>query len=452
MINYGDTICAPATSVGAGAISIIRLSGPDSFRIVDEVVEFRNGSASSAEGYSVKYGSIPSVDDVLVSIFRAPHSYTGEDSVEISCHASAYIVSRIIELLIAAGARSAEPGEFTRRAFVNGKMDLAQAEAVADVISAGSEAAHRVAFNQLRGKYSSELKALRDQLVQLASLMELELDFSEEEVEFADRSRLRSLLDETSAHVQCLCDSFRAGNAIKSGVPVAIVGAVNSGKSTLLNALLGEDRAIVSDIPGTTRDTVEEVLTLGGVQFRFIDTAGIREALDTIEKIGIERSLQSLHKAELVLGILDGSASPEEAGKAAALIKEHLSPAQTLIMLFNKADLVAEDPAGFPACDLRISAKTGEGLEDLRSRISESYSAASLSGDTTLVTNLRHYEALSRAHADLSAVRSGLDSLTPTDLLAEDLRSAIRELGSIFGEIAPDEVLGSIFSKFCIGK
>ena len=452
MLNYDDTICAPATSVGAGAISIIRLSGPDSFRIVDEVVEFRNGSASSAEGYSVKYGSIPSVDDVLVSIFRAPHSYTGEDSAEISCHASVYIVSRILELLIAAGARNAGPGEFTRRAFVNGKMDLAQAEAVADVIASGSEAAHRVAFNQLRGKYSSELKALRDQLVQLASLMELELDFSEEEVEFADRSRLRSLLDETSAHVQRLCDSFRAGNAIKSGVPVAIVGAVNSGKSTLLNALLGEDRAIVSDIPGTTRDTVEEVLTLGGVQFRFIDTAGIREASDTIEKIGIERSLQSLQKAELVLGVLDGSASPEEAGKAAALIKEHLSPSQTLIMLFNKADLVAEDPTGFPACDLRISAKTGEGLEDLRSRISESYSAASLSGDTTLVTNLRHYEALSRARADLSAVRSGLDSLTPTDLLAEDLRSAIRELGSIFGEIAPDEVLGRIFEGFCIGK
>ena len=452
MLNYDDTICAPATSVGTGAISIIRLSGPDSFRIVDEVVEFRNGSASSAEGYSVKYGSIPSVDDVLVSIFRAPHSYTGEDSAEISCHASVYIVSRILELLIAAGARNAGPGEFTRRAFVNGKMDLAQAEAVADVIASGSEAAHRVAFNQLRGKYSSELKALRDQLVQLASLMELELDFSEEEVEFADRSRLRSLLDETSAHVQRLCDSFRAGNAIKSGVPVAIVGAVNSGKSTLLNALLGEDRAIVSDIPGTTRDTVEEVLTLGGVQFRFIDTAGIREASDTIEKIGIERSLQSLQKAELVLGVLDGSASPEEAGKAAALIKEHLSPSQTLIMLFNKADLVAEDPTGFPACDLRISAKTGEGLEDLRSRISESYSAASLSGDTTLVTNLRHYEALSRARADLSAVRSGLDSLTPTDLLAEDLRSAIRELGSIFGEITTDEVLGSIFERFCIGK
>lgn len=485
MINYGDTICAPATSVGTGAISIIRVSGPDSFRIVDEVVEFRNSSASSAEGYSVKYGSIPSVDDVLVSIFRAPHSYTGEDSAEISCHASAYIVSRIIELLIAAGARSAEPGEFTRRAFVNGKMDLAQAEAVADVISAGSEAAHRVAFNQLRGKYSSELKALRDQLVQLASLMELELDFSEEEVEFADRSRLRSLLDETSVHVQRLCDSFRAGNAIKSGVPVAIVGAVNSGKSTLLNALLGEDRAIVSDIPGTTRDTVEEVLTLGGVQFRFIDTAGIREASDTIEKIGIERSLKSIEKAEVVLGVLDGCTPFEEVKKACAAIVDHISPTQKLILLRNKVDVYdAIAPEEFPTLDrsygvlklnypafgtydldpetlaeklgvesiLDISAKTGEGLDELRSRIAASYSVAGLAGDATLVTNLRHYEALSRARADLAAVRSGLDAGTPTDLVAEDLRSAIRELGSIFGEIAPDEVLGSIFSKFCIGK
>lgn len=497
MINYGDTICAPATSVGAGAISIIRMSGPDALRIADEVVRFTNGTVSSSEGYTLKFGRIPDVDEVLVSIFRAPRSYTGEDSVEISCHASAYIVSRIMELLIAAGARSAEPGEFTRRAFVNGKMDLAQAEAVADVIAAGSEAAHRVAVNQLRGKYSSELKVLRDQLVKLASLMELELDFSEEEVEFADRSRLRSLLDETSAHVQRLCDSFRAGNAIKSGVPVAIVGAVNSGKSTLLNALLGEDRAIVSDIPGTTRDTVEEVLTLGGVQFRFIDTAGIREASDTIEKIGIERSLQSLQKAELVLGVLDGCAPLEEAEKACASIVERLSPAQKLILVRNKVDaydaIAPEEfptmdrsygvlplkypafgtynldpeaftdametvlnekgikiPAGFAVMD--ISALTGEGLDVLRSRISDSYFAASLSGDTTLVTNLRHYEALSRARADLSAVRSGLDSGTPTDLLAEDLRSAIRELGSIFGEIAPDEVLGRIFENFCIGK
>ena len=452
MFHYDDTICAPATSVGAGAVSIIRLSGPDALKIADSVVCFKTGAARSSEGYTLKYGVIPDVDDVLVSIFRAPQSYTGEDSVEIGCHASSFIVSRILELLVSAGARSAEPGEFTRRAFVNGKMDLAQAEAVADVISAGSEAAHRVAINQLRGKYSTELKGLRDELIQLATLLELELDFSEEEVEFADRSRLRALLDEISAHVVRLCDSFRAGNAIKKGVPVAIVGAVNSGKSTLLNALLGEDRAIVSDIPGTTRDTVEEVMVLDGVQYRFIDTAGIREASDTVEKIGIERSLKSLSQAEVVLGVLDGSASPEEAGRAAAQISSHISPAQTLIMLFNKADLVSAVHAGFPVCDLKISAKNGEGLEELKKKISAAYSLAAVSADETLVTNIRHYEALSRAREDLAHVRSGLDLGTPSDLLAEDLRSAIRELGSIFGEIAPDEVLNRIFANFCIGK
>ncbi len=485
MFAYGDTICAPATSVGAGAISIIRLSGPDALSTADAVVRFRSGSAAASKGYTLKFGTVPEVDEVLVSIFRAPHSYTGEDSVEIACHASPYIVSRILELLVAAGARSAEPGEFTRRAFVNGKMDLAQAEAVSDLISAGSEAAHKVAANQLRGRYSSELKALRDQLLQLAALLELELDFSEEEVEFANRSELRSLLDDTSSHVERLCESFRTGNAIRNGVPVAIVGAVNSGKSTLLNALLGEDRAIVSDIPGTTRDTVEEVLTLGGVQFRFIDTAGIREASDTIEKIGIERSLQSLQKAEVVLGVLDGCAPLDEVRKACTAIVEKVSPAQKLILVRNKVDAYdAIAPEEFPTVDrsygvfplkypafgtydidpvalaeklgvdsiLDISALTGEGLDELRTRIASSYSVAALDSDASLVTNLRHYEALSRARADLAAVRSGLDAGTPTDLLAEDLRSAIRELGSIFGEIAPDEVLGSIFSKFCIGK
>lgn len=453
MFKFDDTICAPATPVGAGAISIIRVSGPETFRIVDAVVEFKKGCASESAGYSIKYGCIPEVDEVLVSIFRTPHSYTGEDSVEISCHASSYIVSRIIELLLAAGARSAEPGEFTRRAFVNGKMDLAQAEAVADVIAAGSEAAHRVALNQLRGKYSTELKELRDQLVQLSSLLELELDFSEEDVEFADRAKLGALLDETSAHIGRLCDSFRMGNAIRKGVPVAIVGAVNAGKSTLLNALLGEERAIVSDIPGTTRDTVEELMTIGGVQFRFIDTAGIREASDTIEKIGIERSLQSLQKAEIVLGVLDGLAPVTEIRKACNEILGKVSPSQTLILLLNKIDAAPRDLAdelGVPVLD--ISAKTGVGLDTLRERIAADYASAAVSGNATLVTNLRHFEALSRARNDLSAVRSGLDVGTTTDLLAEDLRSAIRELGSIFGEIAPDEVLGNIFSKFCIGK
>ena len=485
MLSCNDTICAPATSVGTGAISIIRMSGPQSLRIADSVVRFRNGTASSSEGYTLRYGSIPNVDDVLVSIFRAPHSYTGEDSVEISCHASAIVVTKILELLIDAGARTAEPGEFTRRAFVNGKMDLAQAEAVADLISAGSEAAHRVALNQVRGKYSAELKSLRDDLLDLSSLLELELDFSEEEVEFADRDKLRSLLDETLTHIRHLCDSFHTGNAIRAGVPVAIVGAVNSGKSTLLNALLGDERAIVSDIPGTTRDTVEEVMTIDGIQFRFIDTAGIRDTSDIIERKGIERSFSSIQKAEVVIGVLDGCVPLEEIKTACNAIRSNVSTNQKLILLRNKVDAYdAIAPEEFPSVDrsygilpmkypafgtynidpetlahmldvpsvIDISAKTGEGLDRLKKCLVGFYDSSDLESNGTLVTNLRHYEALSRAWKDLSAVRSGLDSGLTPDLLAEDLRSAIRELGSIFGEIAPDEVLGSIFGRFCIGK
>lgn len=497
MFKYDDTICAPATSVGTGAISIIRISGPDALKITDSVVHFRSGAALSSEGYSLKYGIVPDVDEVLVSIFRSPHSYTGEDSAEISCHASPFVVSKILEMLVAAGARNAAPGEFTRRAFVNGKMDLAQAEAVADLISSETEAAHRVAVNQLRGRYSSELKNLRDDLINLSALLELELDFSEEDVEFADRARLKDILEKTSSHVIRLCNSFRIGNAIRKGVPVVIAGAVNSGKSTLLNALLGEDRAIVSDIPGTTRDTVEELLTLGGVQFRFIDTAGIRETTDPVERKGIDRSLESLSKAELVIGVLDGCVPLEEACRSCKTIVESLSPSQTLIMLRNKVDAYdAIAPEEFPSVDrsygilplkypafgtydmdpesfsdalssymedkglklpsdfkvMDISAKTGEGLDNLKSAIASGYSGIGTSADMTLVTNLRHFEALSRAREDLSKVSAGLSFGAGTELVAEDLRSAIRELGSIFGDITSDEVLGRIFEKFCIGK
>lgn len=497
MFRQDDTICAPATSVGAGAVSIIRLSGPDALGLADKVIAFRNGSASSSEGYRLKYGSIPDVDEVLVSVFRAPHSYTGEDSVEIACHASSYIVQRIMELLIAAGARSAEPGEFTRRAFVNGKMDLAQAEAVADLIASGSEASHKVALNQLRGKYSDALKDLRERLVKLASLLELELDFSEEEIEFADRSELRKLLDETDSRIAALRDSFRLGNAIRKGVPVAIVGAVNAGKSTLLNSLLGEDRAIVSDLPGTTRDTVEEVLTLDGIQFRFIDTAGIRESSDTVERKGIERSLQSLEKADVVIGVLDGCVPLKEARESCTWIVEHLSPSQTLVLVRNKVDAYdAIAPEDFPTVDrsygifplkypafgtysmdpdafanalaeylhekgiavpdafsvLDISARTGEGLDALRERISAPYLQAASSADATLVSNLRHYEALTRAAEELARVRCGIDAGTTPDLLADDLRAAIYSLNSIFGEVTSEDILQSIFSRFCIGK
>ena len=305
MTNFSDTICAPATSVGTGAVSIIRISGPESLAAVDRVVRFRSGNACSSRGYVLKYGEIPGVDEVVAGIYRAPHSYTGEDSAELCCHASSYVVGRILELLTDAGCRLAEPGEFTRRAFVNGKMDLAQAEAVADMIASNSEAQHRVALNQLRGGYSAELGKIRAELLKLTTLVELELDFSEEDVEFADRGTLAELLDDAITRCTALADSFRVGNAIRNGVPVAIVGAPNSGKSTLLNALLNDERAIVSDVPGTTRDTVEETCVIGGVLFRFIDTAGIRETSDKVERLGIERSFNKAAEAEVVLEVVD---------------------------------------------------------------------------------------------------------------------------------------------------
>ena len=448
MNQFGDTICAPATGTG-GAISIIRVSGPDALKLADSIVRFRTGAALSSEGYTLKFGSIPDVDDVLVSIFRAPHSYTGEDAVEISCHASRIIVEKILQMLVAAGGRMAEPGEFTRRAFVNGKMDLSQAEAVADLIAAGSELSHKVVLSQLKGAYSSELKGLREELVQLATLLELELDFSEEELEFADRAHLQALLDKATAHVEKLVESFRTGNAVRNGVPVAIVGPVNAGKSTLLNALLGEDRAIVSDVPGTTRDTVEETLTLGGILFRFIDTAGLRESSDRIEKIGIERSYGSIAKAQTVVAVLDGCAPLPEIQKSFAAIAERAA-GKNLIVLRNKVDICGGSaPEGLNALD--VSARTGEGLDALRNKLVEVSGLEDWNG-SALVTNVRHYEALERALDSLRQVSLGLHRKSPTELLAQDLRDAISELGSIFGEVSTDEILGSVFSKFCIGK
>ena len=500
-IRNEDTICAPATVPGTGAISVIRVSGPEALAIADKVVTCRNGNLSEAAGYTLKFGFIynnthncqsndynPSsnknfntvIDEVLVSVFHAPHSYTGEDSVEISCHASSFIVTTIMDLLYAAGARAAEPGEFTQRAFLNGKMDLAQAEAVADVIASQNAAAHRLAFNQMKGGFSAELKGMRSELLELVSLMELELDFSEEEVEFADRSRLDSLLGQIIAHVSKLIDSFRLGNAIKNGVPVAIAGATNTGKSTLLNALLGEERAIVSDIHGTTRDTIEETLNIDGILFRFIDTAGLRETTETVEKIGIERTFKKINEASIVLGMIDLT---RDFDSTCETIREIVSKVnfgeQILVILLNKTDIsevnknvtlynyivslienkgikcnIAETSLNNNASVqiIPISAKTGTGIELLRTYLASTQRDLMADSDTTLVTNQRHAQALSDARTSLFRVRNGLASGLPTDLASQDIREAIYHLGSIVGEISTDEVLGNIFRNFCIGK
>ena len=460
-----DTIVAPATVPGSGAISIVRISGPRALEAVSAVVSFSR-PLNDAPGYSIRYGTALQddgsiLDEVLVSVFRAPHSYTGEEAAEISCHASRYVVETLLQRLCDAGARAAEPGEFTRRAFVNGKMDLAQAEAVADVIQSDNAAAHRVAMNQLRGGYSSRLKELRDKLLEVTVLMELELDFSEEDVEFADRSRLVSLVEETLAHIRTLTDSFRLGNAIKTGIPVAIVGATNTGKSTLLNALLGEDRAIVSDIAGTTRDTVEETFNISGTVFRLIDTAGIRETEETIERIGIDRSLLKLTQADIVLGVIDATASLSEQQQRAQEIASRIRfNEQTLLLLLNKMDLVS-DPSRAETMlvldreipTIPLSAKTGQGLETLKNSLMTVWEKRLKGAEQALlVTNIRHYNALHKAADALELVKAGIASGTPTDLVSQDLRDSLYHLGSILGTITDDEILGRIFERFCIGK
>ena len=488
-IKNEDTICAPATVPGTGAISVIRVSGPDALNVADRIIRCRKGTISDAKGYTIKFGTVSdtagaTVDEVLVSVFRAPHSYTGENSVEISCHASSYIVTTLMDMLYEAGARAAEPGEFTQRAYLNGKMDLAQAEAVADVIASQNAAAHRIAFKQMKGGFSAELRGMRGELLELVSLMELELDFSEEEVEFADRSRLDSLLEQIIAHVSRLIDSFRLGNAIKNGVPVAIAGATNTGKSTLLNALLGEERAIVSDIHGTTRDTIEETLNIDGILFRFIDTAGIRETSETVEKIGIERTYKKISEASIVLGMIDLTRDFESTCETIREIVDKVDfDTQKLVFLLNKTDIsevnknvtignhivsllnnkniaVEGSICGSEALTsspenvsiVQISAKTGSGLTELRSILAQSQHDLMADSDTTLVTNQRHAQALSDARTSLLRVREGLASGLPTDLAAQDIREAIYHLGSIVGEISTDEVLGNIFANFCIGK
>ena len=465
----GDTIVAPATLPGTGAISIVRISGPDCFRFADAVVQLRSGSISEYAGYTIHYGDVPGLDDVLVSVFRAPHSYTGEDSVELSCHASRYIVEELVRRLLAAGCRLAGPGEFTRRAFLNGKMDLAQAEAVADLIAATTAASHRVAYNQLRGGFSTELAALRSELVEMTSLLELELDFSEEEVEFADRERLVALIDKTRAHVLRLADTFKFGNAIRNGVPVAIVGATNVGKSTLLNALVGEDRALVSDIAGTTRDTVEEVINLDGIPFRFIDTAGIRETAETVEQMGIERTFRKISEAEIVIGMLDVTAQDSTIKSNLELMVSKVDfGKQKLVLCLNKVDKGDESDVnknvnmineyvtsiGKEIVVLEMAAKHGLGLDKLRTTLSTLESHLIPNADSTFVTNIRHYESLRQTADSLADARLALTAGTPADLVAEDLRRAISSLNQILGTdlIDPESLLQNIFRNHCIGK
>ena len=447
-----------------GAIAVIRLSGEGSIALTDRVFTSPSGrNLTEASANTVHFGQIHAgeelLDEVLVTIFHAPHSFTGEESVEISCHGSVYIQQRLMELLLSEGARLAQAGEFTRRAFRNGKFDLSQAEAVADLIASSSRASHRVAMNQMRGGFARKLALLRDKLLQFVSLIELELDFSEEDVEFANREKLHELTYEIEEEIQTLVDSFRLGNAIKSGIPVAIIGETNAGKSTLLNLLLNEEKAIVSDIHGTTRDVIEDTVNMGGVTFRFIDTAGIRQTTDAIETLGIERTFRKIEQAAIVLWMIDMTTPRTQIEALAASILPTLQDKQ-VILLFNKVDLVSEDvrvdfDTLFPELDslrLFISAKQRHHTNQLQELLVEAAAIPSIGEGDVIVTNLRHYASLNSALEAIRRVKEGLEIGITHDFLSQDIRECMFYLGEITGQISTDEILGNIFSKFCIGK
>lgn len=464
-MNDQTVICAIATAPGMGAIAVIRLSGKGCIEICDRVFVSPSGKKlTDVRPNTIHFGKLNDgkelIDEVLISVFHAPHSFTGEDSIEISCHGSVYIQQRILQLLISSGARLAAPGEFTQRAFLNGKMDLSQAEAVADLIASSSAAAHSMALSQMRGGFSDELMKLRMELLHITSLLELELDFSEEDVEFADRSELRGIAVGIDTLISRLCASFSLGNVIKNGIPVAIVGNTNVGKSTLLNALLKEDRAIVSDIEGTTRDVIEDTINLQGITFRFIDTAGIRHTDDRVENMGIERTFSKIEQARVVLFLIDTTKDTEQFLPYYTQVKEHLGPDARLLILLNKtdqtdsADTILSQITSLSSGEkiLPIAAKTGYNINHLVDELVSTININALHSGDVIVSNARHYEALSHARLAIERVITGLDSHLSGEFVSQDIRECLHYLGEITGQITTDEVLGNIFKNFCIGK
>jgi tRNA modification GTPase len=461
--DFNDTICAIATAAGNGAIAIIRIAGKNAITIGNEIFIGKSNSLSEAHGNTILFGVIKEqekiIDEVLVSVFKSPHSYTGEDILEISCHGSPFIQQNILQLLIQKGARLAKPGEFTQRAFLNGKLDLAQAEAVADLVKSSSEASHRIAISQMRGGFSSEISKLRHQLLQFISLIELELDFSEEDVEFADRKLLNSLLNEIIVKIDYLINSFHSGNVIKEGIPVVIAGLPNAGKSTLLNVFLNEERAIVSEFPGTTRDAIEDQVHIEGYLFRFIDTAGLRHTEDKIEMIGIKKAYEKLKLARIILLICDVTQEVEEIASQINALGDEIR--QKVMIVLNKVDLHSKSSARiksnilakqFSLNSVPISAKDGYQIERLKSELVKTIKNELSESSDVIISNIRHYEALLHSmHASQRAL-IGLNNHLSTDLIAQDIREILHYLGEITGEITNDEILGNIFANFCIGK
>jgi tRNA modification GTPase len=471
LLQNPETICAISTPPGNGAIAIIRIDGKDAFSVVDRIFfPFATKKfLPDLEHKKATYGQIKAkdkiIDEVLLIKYNSPHSYTGGNMVELFCHGSLYIQRRILQLLVDLGVRTADPGEFTMRAFQNGKMDLAQAEGVADLIASTSEASHKFAMQQMRGGFSNEIKNLREKLLNFISLIELELDFSEEDVEFADRSKFRELLEEINQLIEKLLNSFELGNAIKNGFPVAIAGNTNVGKSTLLNRLLNEEKAIVTDIAGTTRDVIEDVISIQGIEFRFIDTAGIRDTKEKVEAIGIERTFEQIDKAQIVLLLVDANQELDYILETIQKVEKRIAGQnKKLLVLLNKVDQLDSEyqlkqiekaiREVIKTDDefLRLSAKTGQNVEKLVDILLEAVDYEKIKQSDILVTNTRHYEALKRAHDSLLRAREGLESGLPTDLLAMDVRDVLHYLGEITGQITTDEILGNIFANFCIGK